>query len=175
MSIKDRITNAKKAKQEILQEKDFSEFNISILKLLDLIKTVESPEKLGLIVKEIAKFLENFATENIVTMNLFTYILIIFCSKIPMFIVFDLIIILLGLVTNNIPITILISLGSYVISKLEIFINSVKNIYYWDLSKYLFGEITGNLAMAIFISIIIIAVLTSAITIIFKRKDIVNA
>lgn len=64
MSIKDRITNAKKAKQEIPQEKDFSEFNISILKLLDLIKTVESPEKLGLIVKEIAKFLENFATEN---------------------------------------------------------------------------------------------------------------
>lgn len=116
----------------------------------------------------------NFATENIVTMNLFTYILIIFCSKISMFIVFDLIIILLGLVTNNIPITILISLGSYVISKLEIFINSVKNIYYWDLSKYLYGEITGNLAMAIFISIIIITVLTSAITIIFKRKDIVN-
>ena len=29
----------------------------------------------------------NFATENIVTMNLFTYILIIFCSKIPMFII----------------------------------------------------------------------------------------
>lgn len=64
MSIKDRITNAKKAKQEIVQEKDFSEFNISVLKLLDLIRTVESPEKLGLIVKEIAKFLENFATEN---------------------------------------------------------------------------------------------------------------
>ena len=116
----------------------------------------------------------NFATENIVTMNLFTYILIIFCSKIPMFIIFSLIIILLGVLTNNIPITILFSLSLYAISKLEIFINSVKNIYYWDLSKYLFGEITGNLAMAIFISIIIIAVLTSAITIIFKRKDIVN-
>ena len=116
----------------------------------------------------------SFTTENIVTMNLFTYILIIFCSKFSMFIIFSLIIILLGLVTKNIPITILISLSLYAISKLEIFINSVKNIYYWDLSKYLFGEITGNLAMAIFISIIIIAVLTSAITIIFKRKDIVN-
>lgn len=65
MSLKDRINNAKKTQQEIVQEKDFSEFNISVLKLLDLIRTVETPEKLGLIVKEVAKFLENFATENL--------------------------------------------------------------------------------------------------------------
>lgn len=65
MSLKDRINNAKKTQQEIVKEKDFSEFNISVLKLLDLIRTVETPEKLGLIVKEVAKFLENFATENL--------------------------------------------------------------------------------------------------------------
>ena len=65
MSLKDRITNAKNNSEYKTDEKDFSEFSISALKILDLIRTVETPEKLGLIVKEIAKFLENFATENI--------------------------------------------------------------------------------------------------------------
>ena len=65
MSLKDRITNAKNNSEYKTDEKDFSEFSISALKILDLIRTVETPEKLGLIVKEIAIFLENFATENI--------------------------------------------------------------------------------------------------------------
>ena len=65
MSLKDRITNAKNNSEYKTDEKDFSEFSISALKILDLIRTVETPEKLGLIVKEIAKFLENFSTENI--------------------------------------------------------------------------------------------------------------
>lgn len=69
MSLKDRLTKSKNTQAEKPQEKDFSEFNISVLKILDLIKTVESPEKLGLIVKEIARFLENFATEDM-TVNI---------------------------------------------------------------------------------------------------------
>lgn len=69
MSLKDRLTNSKKTQQEKVQEKDFSEYNISLIKILDLIRTIDSPEKLGLIVTEIAKFLENFATEDM-TLNI---------------------------------------------------------------------------------------------------------
>lgn len=64
MSLKDRVKNQQE-QIENQPEAEISTFNISFTKVLSLIKTVENPEKLGLIVKEVAKFLETFATEDI--------------------------------------------------------------------------------------------------------------
>ena len=82
-------------------------------------------------------------------------------SKIPMYFILSIISLLFGVVTNNIALNIIISLGMYLL------------IYNYDISKYLYSsDVLLNKYIIIFnISIIILLML---LTIIFKKKDIKN-
>ena len=48
------------------------------------------------------------------------------------------------------------------------------SIYTWDLSQYIYGELSGNIVSMLIISVIIFLLLTAIILKIFKEKDIVN-
>ncbi len=88
----------------------------------------------------------NVSTKIIETMNLFHYMLLITACKIPMYLLIALISLLFGMVTNNIALNILVSLGIYFISTMNILINNISKyifIFNWDISNYLFGNINN--------------------------------
>lgn len=123
----------------------------------------------------------NYITQDINTMDLSHYIILIFACKLPMYIVLTLISLLFGIITNNIAINILFSLGFYIISKIEILINNISKyliIYNWDISKYLFGEMFNipnvGIIQSILISVITILIIFVLLILIFRNKDIVN-
>lgn len=113
----------------------------------------------------------NPITKDIVTMNLNEYMIILILSKMPMYILLTLASLLFGVVTNNIALNILISLGLYIISTFEILVNNISKflfIFNWDISKYIFTDlkipILISFVSAIFITIILIYI--------FNNKDI---
>lgn len=124
----------------------------------------------------------NHITQNIDTMELVNYILLIFLCKIPMYILLNLIGLLFGTITSNVAINILLSLELYIASTIEILINELSRylfIYNWDISKCLFGSVYKMaLNLNIVQSILILTTTTSIIfillIIIFKNKDIKN-
>ena len=123
----------------------------------------------------------NYITQDINTMDLSQYIILIFICKLPMYIILTLISLLLGIITNNIAINILLSLGLYIISKIEILINNITKyliIYNWDISNYLFGQMSilpnVGIIQSIIISVITILIILVLLNLIFKNKDIIN-
>ncbi len=115
----------------------------------------------------------NPVTKDIVTMNLGSYMIMIILSKMPMYILLTLTSLLFGVITNNIALNILISLGLYIISTFDILINNFSKflfIFNWDITKYMFIglkiPILNSVISAIFITIILIYI--------FNNKDIRN-
>lgn len=103
----------------------------------------------------------NSSDKIIETTSLANYMITLIISKIPMYFILSIISLLFGVVTNNIALNILISLGMYLV------------IYNYDISKYLYSsDVLLNKYIIIFtISIIILLML---LTVIFKKKDIKN-
>ncbi len=122
----------------------------------------------------------NHITQNIDVMNLGYYILLMFTSKIPMYLLVILISLLLSVFINNIGINILISLGLYMSANLEVLFNNITKylfMYNWDISKYIFGNvelINNNINSSILISCTWLILITVVLFIGFNRKDIVN-
>ena len=113
-------------------------------------------------------------TQQISTLNLFNYIMQIWISKIPLYILLTLISILIGVNISNIATNILITLGIYAISKIDI-LNKYIISYYADFTNFLSNNITQKDFMHA------ILIVCSSMTIIliliihkFKNKEINN-
>ena len=120
----------------------------------------------------------NHITQQIDTMSLSNYMILMFYSKIPMYLILTIVSLLLGTITNNMAINILFSLGLYLISSERILFNNISKylfIYNWDISKYLFGGMSGTgiiqpILISSFTALFIIIILIY----IFKNKDVVS-
>ena len=118
----------------------------------------------------------NTISQDIETMNLVKYILLLFTTKIFMYVILSSFSLLFGIITNNMALNILISLGAYFLSTFEILKNNITNyifIYNWDISKYLFTDST-MLWQSIIISSISLLIFILLIIIIFNKKDVRN-
>lgn len=120
----------------------------------------------------------NHITQQIETMSLSNYMILMFFSKVPMYIILTIFSLLLGTITNNMAINILFSLGLYLISSEGILFNNISKylfIYNWDISKYLFGGMSGvGIIQPMLISGFSILFIIIALTYIFKNKDVVS-
>ena len=118
----------------------------------------------------------NTISQDIETMNLVKYILLLFTTKMFMYVILSSFSLLFGIITNNMALNILISLGAYFLSTFEILKNNITNyifIYNWDISKYLFTDST-MLWQSIIISSISLLIFLLLIIIIFNKKDVRN-
>lgn len=115
----------------------------------------------------------NPLSNDIETMNLMQNIMIVLLQKIPMYILLSLVSILFGIITNNIALNILISLGLYLISTMHFLINNITKylfIFNWDITKSSIMNIKQSETIFC-ISFLTISIL---LIIIFKHKDIIN-
>lgn len=115
----------------------------------------------------------NSLTNNIETMGLMQNTIITLLKKEPMYLLLSLVSMLFGIITNNIALNILISLGLYFISTMEFLINNITKylfIFNWDLTT---NNII-NIAQSISICVISFLVIFILLIIIFKNKDISN-
>ena len=115
----------------------------------------------------------NSLTNNIETMGLMQNTIITLLKKEPMYLLLSLVSMLFGIITNNIALNILISLGLYFISTMEFLINNITKylfIFNWDLTT---NNII-NIAQSISICVISFLVIFILLIIIFKKKDISN-
>ena len=103
----------------------------------------------------------NNSDKSIITMNLSKYMITLILTKLLMYCLLDIISLLFGVLTNNIALNILISLGMYII------------LYNYDISKYLYDSVF-LLNKLLIIFIIGILILLLLLTVIFKKKDIKN-
>ena len=113
----------------------------------------------------------NTMNQNIETMSLTQNIVKMTLSKIPMYLLIILVSLIFGVITNNIALDMLISLGVYYISTTKILINNITKyifIFNWDLSR----DTITNIGQSILISVISIVILLSILIIIFKNKDV---
>lgn len=119
----------------------------------------------------------NNFSQSIETMNLTQYISIIVLSKILMYIILSSFCLLLGIITNNMALNVLLSLGIYVLLTFRNFVDNIflkyLFIYSWDVSKYLFRN-NVLLKQAIIVSSVSLLIIILMITIIFKNKDVKN-
>ena len=120
----------------------------------------------------------NHITQQIETISLINYMILMFFSKVPMYIILTIVSLLLSTITNNMAINILFSLGLYLISSERILFNNISKylfIYNWDISKYLFGGMSGTgITQPILISIFTALFITVTLIYIFKNKDVVS-
>ena len=115
----------------------------------------------------------NSVTNNIETMDLMQNTITTLLKKEPMYLLLSLVSMLFGIITNNIALNILISLGLYFISTMEFLINNITKylfIFNWDLTT---NNII-NIAQSISICVISFLVIFILLIIIFKNKDISN-
>ncbi len=115
----------------------------------------------------------NSLTNNIETMDLMQNTITTLLKKEPMYLLLSLVSMLFGIITNNIALNILISLGLYFISTMEFLINNITKylfIFNWDLTT---NNII-NIAQSISICVISFLVIFILLIIIFKNKDISN-
>ena len=115
----------------------------------------------------------NSLTNNIETMDLMQNTITTLLKKEPMYLLLSLVSMLFGIITNNIALNILISLGLYFISTMEFLINNITKylfIFNWDLTT---NNII-NIAQSISICGISFLVIFILLIIIFKNKDISN-
>ncbi len=115
----------------------------------------------------------NNSIHNIETMNLFKYMVIISISKFPMYLLLILICFLIGVITTNAYLNILITFLVYLISKINLSFFSITKyifIYNWDLSTHLSNYY--NFARALLISLISIVCILNIFIFIFRNKDV---
>ena len=115
----------------------------------------------------------NSLTNNIETMDLMQNTIVTLLKKQPMYLLLSLTSILFGIITNNIALNILISLGLYFISTMGFLINNITKylfIFNWDLTTNNIINITQSISISV-ISFLVIFIL---LIIIFKKKDITN-
>lgn len=118
----------------------------------------------------------NNYTKMIERVNLVKYMIILVLSKMPMYLLITGISLLFGLIINNMALDILISLGLYLMSNIEILINNFTKyifIYNWDISKYLYSA-NDAIIQATSISFISLVIIFIILIIGFKNKDIKN-
>ena len=72
----------------------------------------------------------NAFSQNIETMNLSQYMLIIISTKILMYVILSSFSLLFGIITNNMAINILISLGTYYLSTIQMLINNFTKYFF---------------------------------------------
>ena len=130
----------------------------------------------------------NFNNEQVFTMNLFMYNILVGISKLPMFIILILFCIFIGVVSNHTSMSMLITLIIFLISdtllkewsKVEAL--SLVTRYFitnnWDFSIYLFGGISNingvALISSIFIYIVYMLILLGVSIYKFNKKEINN-
>lgn len=117
----------------------------------------------------------NVSTKNIDTMNLIQYIVMILVCKMPMYLLISFVGLLIGVITNNIALNILFSLGMYLLSTMNYLINCISKyifIFNWDISKFLFG--VGKITNPLIISIISLLIIFILLCFMFQNKDIRN-
>lgn len=115
----------------------------------------------------------NSLSNNIETMNLTQNIIVTFLQKIPMYLLLSLVSMLFGIITNNIALNILISLGLYLVSTMEFLINDITKylfIFNWDITK----SSVMNIKQSTIISCISFLIIFILLIVIFKKKDITN-
>lgn len=113
----------------------------------------------------------NSLSNNIETMNLMKNIAVTFLQKIPMYLLLSLESMLFGIITNNIALNILISLGLYLVSTMEFLINNITKylfIFNWDINRVINIKQSTTISCVSFLIIFILLIL------IFKKKDITN-
>ncbi len=118
----------------------------------------------------------NTFSQDIETMNLAQYMLVVSLSKILMYIILSGFSLLFGIITNNMALNILISLGIYFLSTFKTLLNNITKylfIYNWDISQYLFTD-NASLQQALIISGISLLIIFSFLIFIFKNKDVKN-
>ena len=126
----------------------------------------------------------NHIKSNIEVIPMYKYITIIIISKLPMYIGIGLISILIGIITSNVALNILLSIGIYIISIIKNPVIQAMNIYKyisiynWDFSKYLFGNnynlINNNIIIPIVSSLITLIIIYLFIISMFKNKEVTN-
>ena len=126
----------------------------------------------------------NHIKSNIEVIPMYKYITIIIISKLPMYIGIVLISILIGIITSNVALNILLSIGIYIISIIKNPVIQAMNIYKyisiynWDFSKYLFGNnynlINNNIMIPIVSSLITLIIIYLFIISMFKNKEVTN-
>ena len=126
----------------------------------------------------------NHIKSNIEVIPMYEYITIIIISKLPMYIGIGLISILIGIITSNVALNILLSIGIYMISIIKNPVIQAMNIYKyisiynWDFSKYLFGNnynlINNNIMIPIVSSLITLIIIYLLIISMFKNKEVTN-
>lgn len=117
----------------------------------------------------------NVLTSNVETMNLMQYMLMIILCKMPMYLLLMTALLLFGVITNNMALNIIISLGIYILSNMNFLINNVSKyifVFNWDISKYLYG--VGEIKNHLVISSISLLIFLIMLYLIFKNKDIKN-
>lgn len=118
----------------------------------------------------------NTFSQDIETMNLAQYMFVVSLSKILMYIILSGFSLLFGIITNNMALNILISLGIYFLSTFKTLLNNITKylfIYNWDISQYLFTD-NASLQQALIISGISLLIIFSFLIFIFKNKDVKN-
>lgn len=130
----------------------------------------------------------DYNNEQIVNMNLFSYVLLVAASKLPIYIIIILFCIFMGVINNHTAMTMILTLIIFLIcstaiaewSKVEELGNLTKYLITnnWDFSTYLFGqtsEIAGiNLGFSICMYLIYFILLLMLIIYKFSRKEIFN-
>ena len=117
----------------------------------------------------------NSVTNNIETMDLMQNTITTLLKKEPMYLLLSLVSMLFGIITNNIALNILISLGLYFISTMEFLINNITKylfIFNWDLTTNNIINIAQSISISI--SVFSFLVIFILLIIIFKKKDISN-
>ena len=123
----------------------------------------------------------NFKIKNIITINVFNYLLILLINKLPLFLITIMILIFLGITTKSSSLTSIITLVNYIVITPIVINSNIKLLNYfinkhWDLSIYLYGRVVedNTLNFSIFMCIIYFILLFIASIIIFDSKDIKN-
>ena len=130
----------------------------------------------------------NYNTDQIFTMNLFSYIIFVGVTKLPMYTIIVLFCTFMGVINNHTSMNMILTLIIFIISDTAIaewskfegilFISRILITNNWDFSQYLFGQISPIKGLTPILSGVICllyGILLLYITIHkFKNKDIVN-
>ncbi len=130
----------------------------------------------------------DYNSQQVVNMNLFSYVILVAVSKLPIYIIIILFCIFMGVINNHTAMTMILTLIIFLIcstaiaewSKVEGMGNLTKYLITnnWDFSTYLFGQtspINGiNLGFSVLIYLIYFLALLMIIIYKFSRKEIFN-
>lgn len=130
----------------------------------------------------------DYNNEQIFTMNLLGYVLLIGLAKLPMYIIISTFCIFMSVVNNNMAMTIILTLGIFIVANSIIAewskigeVSVITRFFItnnWDFSKYLFGQISNingiNLALSVLIYITHVIVIFYFLIKKFNEKEVEN-